>query len=175
MRARLKSWPGIIAIAAAIIALLMFAGNRWATADARATADDAALQGARTHAALLESELQKFRLLPLVLIEYPDVAIALESGGPARDRLDRTLELLAGRTNAADIYVIRPDGMTIAASNWRKPTSFVGQNYGFRPYFRDAMAGRAAELFALGTVSRRPGLYLARPVLRAGGRWAWSS
>jgi hypothetical protein len=57
----------------------------------------------------------------------------------ARAALNRTLELLASRTDAADIYVIGPDGVTVAASNWRKPTSFVGQNYGFRPYFRDAM------------------------------------
>ena len=54
-------------------------------------------------------------------------------------------------------------GLTIAASNWRLPTSFVGQNYGFRPYFRDAMAHGAAELFALGTVSGRPGLYHRPP------------
>ena len=47
-------------------------------------------QTARSHAGLLASELQKFRLLPLVLIEYPDVATALDTGAPAAiDRLNR--------------------------------------------------------------------------------------
>ncbi len=67
------------------------------------------------------------------------------------------------------IYVIDANGLTVAASNWRLPTSFVGQNYSFRPYFRDAMARGASELFALGTISGRPGLFLARR-LEVGGR-----
>jgi two-component system C4-dicarboxylate transport sensor histidine kinase DctB len=155
-------------LAVVLVALLVWVGDRWSWAQARAAAGGAAGQALQTHGALLESELQKFRLLPLVLIEYPDVAAALSGDPAARGRLDHTLELLAARTDAADLYVIRPDGETVAASNWRKPTSFVGQNYGFRPYFRDAMRGGAAELFALGTVSRRPGLYLARRVDRGG-------
>jgi two-component system, NtrC family, C4-dicarboxylate transport sensor histidine kinase DctB len=151
-----------------VIAALGWLGERWAFSQARSAADAAAAQAAQTHGALLESELQKFRLLPIVLIEYPDVAAALLGDVAATRRLDETLELLAKRTDAADIYVIRPDGVTVAASNARRPTSFVGQNYGFRPYFRNAMRGSAAELFALGTVSRRPGLYLARRVDRRG-------
>src|SRR3546814_7036564 len=61
-------------------------------------------------------------------------------------------------------------GTTIAASNWREPTSFVGQNYRFRPYFQGAMRRGEAELFALGTVSGRPGFYLARRVTVDGRR-----
>jgi two-component system C4-dicarboxylate transport sensor histidine kinase DctB len=163
IRRSLLAALAIVLIAAALTA---WAGDRWARARANAAADMAATQAARTHSALLNSELQKFRLLPLVLIEYPDVSAALGGDAGARAALNRTLELLASRTDAADIYVIGPDGVTVAASNWRKPASFVGQNYGFRPYFRDAMAGGSAELFALGTVSRRPGLYLARRVDR---------
>lgn len=155
-------------VAVMILVALLWAGDRWSRARAYAAADLGAEQASRTHAALLESELQKFRLLPLVLGEYPDVANALRGERAARDRLNATLELLAGRTDAADLYVIGPDGVTVAASNWRRPTSFVGQNYGFRPYFRDAMRAGSAELFALGTVSRRPGLYLARRVVRDG-------
>jgi len=155
-------------VAAALVVLLLgaallWASGRWATAQAAAATDAAAGQTARSHAGLLASELQKFRLLPLVLIEYPDVATALETQAPtAVARLNRTLELLADRTDAAAIYVIDAKGVTVAASNWRLPTSFVGQNYSFRPYFRDAMSRGASELFALGTISGRPGLFLAR-------------
>src|SRR3546814_16051544 len=85
-------------------------------------------------------------------------------------RLDRELEQLAARTDAAVIYVLDAGGTTIAASNWREPTSFVGQNYRFRPYFQGAMRRGEAELFALGTVSGRPGFYLARRVTVDGRR-----
>jgi len=163
-----------LAIAALLLALagvaLLLAGTRWARGHADAVADVTANQTARSHAGLLASELQKFRLLPLVLVEYPDVATALDTHAPgAIDRLNHTLELLAARTDAAAIYVIDAQGLTIATSNWPLPTSFVGQNYSFRPYFRGAMREGASELFALGTVSGRPGLYLARR-LDVGGR-----
>ena len=150
-----------------LIAALGLSG--WATGHARAGADLDARQNARAHASLLESELQKFRLLPRVLAEFPDVRLALaDKSVEASRRLDRELEQLAARTDAAVIYVIGGDGMTIAASNWRVDTSFVGEDYRFRPYFRDAMQRGQAELFALGTVSGRPGLYLARRVDVAG-------
>ncbi|WP_026326164.1 sensor histidine kinase [Sphingomonas sp. Mn802worker] len=156
-----------VVLASLACAALGWIGWRWTEARARADTDVAAATIAANHAGLLSSELEKFRLLPLVLVEYPDVAAALAGEG-ARDRLDRTLELLAGRTNAAVIYAIDRTGRTVAASNWRLPTSFVGQDYGFRPYFIDAMQRGSAELFALGTVSGRPGLYLSRRVVRDG-------
>ncbi|MDB5679283.1 ATP-binding protein [Sphingomonas bacterium] len=153
----------------ALIAALGWAGLRWSLGQAEAAADAAAGQAARTHVALLSSELQKFRLLPLVLAEYPDAAATLgDRSAAARARLDRTLAQLAQRTDAAAIYVVDSTGTTQAASNWNSPASFVGQNYGFRPYFRDAMARGSSEFFALGTVSGRPGLYLARRIDRDG-------
>ena len=149
-------------------AILVFAASRWASTSARAATDRTSLAVARNHLGLLSSELQKFRLLPLVLADYPEVVGALEGGDGEAERLNARLELLARRTDAAAIYAIGRDGHAVAASNWRLPTSFVGQDYGFRPYFARAMRSGAAELFALGTVSGRPGLYLARRVNRDG-------
>jgi len=164
----------LVAVALVLVGAAGWAGARWTLTRARATTDATAAALARGQAGLLASELQKFRLLPLVLTEYPDLVRATgEDGVPgvaaARERLDRTFELLARRTDAAVIYAIDVRGRTVASSNWRLPTSFVGQDYGFRPYFREAMRQGGAELFALGTVSRRPGLYLARRV-ESGGR-----
>ncbi len=155
----------VLAALVLVLALLVLAaaGSRYAQRQAIATADILAARTARSHAELLSSELQKFRLLPDVLAEYPDVAAALATHDPLPiARLNNTFDLLARRTDAAAIYLIDADGLTIAANNWRLPTSFVGSNYAFRPYFRDAMRNGQSELFALGTVSGRPGLYLAR-------------
>ncbi|ALL13074.1 histidine kinase [Caulobacter henricii] len=122
------------------------------------------------HAAVLRSELAKYRSLPFVLAQDPDVASTLRNLEPARiDALNRKLETLSQGTGAAVIYVLDDKGMTIAASNWRRPTSFVGSHYGFRPYYQDAMRSGVAELFALGTVSRRPGLFMSRRVNDAVG------
>ncbi|WP_114226379.1 MULTISPECIES: sensor histidine kinase [Sphingomonas] len=162
-----RGWriTAVAGAAALLLAALAWGVLTWADSRARRVADDAAAQTAQVHVGLLGSELQKFRLLPLALAEFPDAVRVLTSGdAAARLRLDRQLELLAKRTDAAAIYLIDAQGITRVASNWRLPTSFVGQNYGFRPYFQDAMRRGSAELFALGTVSGRPGLYLARRI-----------
>lgn len=123
------------------------------------------------HAAVLRSELEKHRSLPLVLAQDPEAIALLTTPGPARtDRVDRKLDRLAGQTRAAVIYLLDTEGVARAASNWRLPTSFVGQDYSFRPYFIRAMATGDAEFFALGTVSGRPGLYLSRRMEDATGR-----
>ena len=69
----------------AMILLLAWAGSRWATGQARASADAVARQTARAHVGLLNSELQKFRLLPLVLSENPEIAPALRGGDEGWD------------------------------------------------------------------------------------------
>ncbi|MCQ1800089.1 ATP-binding protein, partial [Neorhizobium galegae] len=69
--------------------------------------------------------------------------------------------LVAG-TNASVLYVTGRDGIAVASSNWREPLSFVGNDYSFREYFQRAMENGTAEHFALGSVSKRPGLYISR-------------
>lgn len=160
-----RRWAAFLAISLILLAAIVgFAG---AIAERRATADLArqAQASATLHAAVLRSELAKHRSLPFVLAQDPDVAETLRSAEPRGiDALNRKLETLSGGTRAAVIYVLNAQGMTIAASNWREPTSFVGSDYSFRPYFKEAAANGTAELFALGTVSRRPGLFMSRRV-----------
>jgi len=156
----------LLAIAgAALLAGVSILAFRIAQQQAVSSTDRAATQLARDNAGLFASELQKFRLLPLVLAEYPDVRAMLETRDEAIvGRINARLELLAASTDAAAIYVLTAQGRTVAASNYRLPASFVGQDYGFRPYFQGAIRDGDAELFALGTVSGRPGLYLARRI-----------
>ncbi|MEG8037990.1 cache domain-containing protein [Sphingomonas sp. LR60] len=162
-----------LVVAAALIAsttLFYFAVSSWSAGRARSDAHAAALATARQQARLLDSELDKYRLLPIVLSEYSDLRDALAGGngaGAAR-RLDRKLAPLAQRTGAAVIYVIDARGMTVAASNAASPDSFVGHVYRFRPYYRLAMRDGSAEYFALGNVSGRPGLFLSRRIDAAG-------
>ncbi len=141
--------------------------GRRAVADAAATVQMAATQQTRTNLQLLEAELQTYRLLPIMLGEYPDVRAALESGR-VDAALNQKLALLAERTGAPVIYALDSQGMTIAASNAARRDSFLGHNYRFREYFTEAMASGATEFFALGSVSGRSGLYLSRRIDRGG-------
>lgn len=115
-------------------------------------------------AAGLESELNKFTLVPRVLAIDPEVAALLAGDRGQRGVLNRRLAALAQQTNAAAIYLMDARGLTLAASNWNRADSFVGANYGFRDYFAGALRDGTHNQFALGTVSHRPGLYLAERV-----------
>ena len=114
--------------------------------------------------ALLNVALERPRVLPLVLSKDRDLVDALQNRGPLLEQLNRKLEGLIEGTQASVIYVADMDGVTIASSNWQTPESFVGSNYAFRDYFKRAMETGLAEHYALGNVSRRPGLYISRRV-----------
>lgn len=62
------------------------------------------------------------------------------------------------------IYLLQPDGTTQVASNWAQADSFVHRNFAFRPYYREAMQGRLARFFGLGTTSIKRGYYFASAV-----------
>lgn len=145
--------------------LAMTAAGELARRDAQADLMRQADAAAALHAAVLRSELEKHRSLPVVLSQDPEVVGLISgSGRQSADVVSAKLEALAAQTRAAAIYVLDRNGVARAASNWREPTSFVGSDYAFRPYFRGAIQRGEAEFFALGTVSGRPGLYLARRI-----------
>ncbi|WP_395942810.1 ATP-binding protein [Brevundimonas sp.] len=164
------SW--IFLLAGWLAAILIVAGlaGEAVRQDATQELERKASASAALHAAVLRAELEKQRSAPFILASDPDVGALLSA--PTRtdaDRVDRKLERLVAQTRAAVIYVLDARGLTLAASNWNQPTSFVGTSYAFRPYFLNAMKNGGGEFFALGTVSGRPGLYLSRRVDDAAG------
>lgn len=67
-------------------------------------------------------------------------------------------------------YVIDKKGGVIASSNYDEADSFVGKNYEFRSYFREAMAGRPGRYFAVGVTSGKRGFYASSAVKDPGGK-----
>jgi len=148
-----------------IVVAAMMAAGEFARRGAEADLARQAKAGADLHAAVLRSELEKHRSLPLVLSEDLAVRQMLNGLAPGTtDNVSAKLEALSSQARAATIYVLDAKGVTRASSNWRQPTSFVGSDYSFRPYFNGAIRQGSAEFFALGTVSRRPGLFLSRRI-----------
>ncbi len=121
-------------------------------------------------ASALEREHERFRLATLVLAQDADArAVLAGADGERLGAFNKKLEALSRDMGAAAIYLLDLNGLTLASSNHTRPETFVGQNYGFRSYFREAIRKGHHEQFALGTVSRRPGLYIARQ-LQSGGK-----
>ncbi len=70
----------------------------------------------------------------------------------------------------ADVcYLLDATGTTIASSNRFSSNSFVGQDFGFRPYFQKAIAGNPHSYMALGVISGKRGVYYSAPVVARPG------
>ncbi|WP_277373156.1 ATP-binding protein [Pseudomonas sp. AA-38] len=118
------------------------------------------------YVANLLGTLRRYEVLPQILGDLPGVRAALhEPDDPAiLDGANRLLARTRVQTGADVIYLMNSRGVTLAASNWDKPDSFVAGNFAFRPYFREALAGRLGRFFGLGTTSGKRGYYFAYPV-----------
>ena len=159
---------GQVLLALAVLALLLgatFAAGRVARERAAAELADRAAAALPLATASLAAVIEKQRLVPTVLARDPEVIALLAAPvDHARDLLDAKLADIAAEADSAVIYLVDRAGIAIAASNAGTPQSFVGSDYAFRTYFTGAMAEGAAQQYALGTVSGRPGLYLSRRV-----------
>jgi len=116
----------------------------------------------------LRGELARFRALPRLLATNPKFRDLLRTP-PAPGSLraaNLALERINAITGALDIYIMDRTGLTIASSNWQSTRPFVGRNFSYRPYFRQAMQGGLGRYFALGTTSKERGYYFAYPIRR---------
>lgn len=118
------------------------------------------------HAASLESKLDRYRVMPHLLAESPDIISALRGPDvvPFVHAANSFLQGFNELIQASDSYVLDRQGVTIAASNWQRSTSFVGRGFAYRPYFQAAMEGREGLFTGLGTTSQRRGFYFSSPI-----------
>jgi len=120
---------------------------------------------AQLQAAVLKSELEKQRSVPVILAMDADLVESVRNPSLQHSlTISRKLETLRHATRGAVIYVIDEHGRTLSASNYAEPDTFVGQNFGFRQYFSGALKRGEAEQFALGSVSKHPGFYFSHRI-----------
>ncbi|MBP1772594.1 MAG: Signal transduction histidine kinase regulating C4-dicarboxylate transport system [Holophagaceae bacterium] len=97
-----------------------------------------------------------------------DVArfLATPPGQRRAETLNHWLDLQAmGGSGPSALFVMDPEGTCVASS----ARNFLGENFGFRPYFQEAMAGRAySSDWFLGRVTRTPKLFSSAPVILGG-------
>ena len=148
----------------AVLALAAFAGAfRYFGSEERGKAEGRL----SLYQSIVAAELERFAHLTYVLSLDPFVVEAAEGGAVAP--LNARLAEFAGQAGLDAIYLMDETGLTIAASNHGQPGSFLGQSYGFRPYFLEARDGRTGRFYAIGATTGLPGYFIADPVRRADG------
>ncbi len=177
MIARAKLWHLAIWLAVGLAVLVVNVDllKHRARETAMRSVGQMSMPTALTYAILVQSEIETQRLVPFILANDPDVLSALVPGPAgaaglqaARVALDQKFVRLREGTTAGVVYVLDRNGTCVAASNWNTPTSFVGVDYAFRPYFTGARDTGDAEYFASGTVSHLAGLFVSHRVLDHG-------
>lgn len=151
-----------IACAAAVVLAVYLVAAHKARADVHAAGD----RQLQIIALDLESVLEKFETLPFTLAYHPDVPKLLERTADLdlAQHLNLTLQSIQRQAKVSAIYLMDRNGKTLASSNWGQPLSFVGKNFAFRPYFRDAIEGRAGRFYGIGSTTSEPGYFIAQPV-----------
>ncbi|WP_451977375.1 sensor histidine kinase [Azospirillum endophyticum] len=120
------------------------------------------------YAESLEREIDKYAYFPATLGLERDVLDLVTGRAPLAWGLNRYLERLNERAGTLSIYVLNRQGRVLAASNWNRPDSFIGEDLSYRPYFIEAAAGRQGRFFGVGTTRGEAGYYLSSPLAEDG-------
>lgn len=119
----------------------------------------------------LESVLERYETLPYSVAYLPMAAqvLAAPHDSALLREFNLTLQDLQQQAKVESIYLMDKDGNTLASSNWDSAISYVGRNFGFRPYFVEAIrangiGGTAGHFYAIGNSTNIPGYFIAQAV-----------
>ena len=140
--------------------------GEWAAQREKRLQVDAIHRTLEVQALGLRGTVARYKHIPFVTAQHPDIQALLKA---PRDlalvaKVNRYLQQTSQRVGSNALYLMDANGQTLAASNWQQADSFVGQNYGFRPYFKDALAGRDGFFYAIGNNTQVPGMFISAPV-----------
>jgi two-component system, NtrC family, C4-dicarboxylate transport sensor histidine kinase DctB len=149
-----------VALLAAVLAFGL--ARRWGEEAQQASLDQGLILTRRA----VEAEIERFRYLPDVAGEDIRIQAALTAPDDpgAVQTANLYLETVAAKSGAAQLYLLDATGLAIAASNWSRPGSFVGQDYNFRPYYQGAITRGHGRFYAIGVTTGEPGYFLSSRV-----------
>lgn len=158
-RRGLAAWLAVILLAATAAYLL---ADRHGRRQTEAVARDRLVSLSQT----FRTTIDRFAGLPALTAAAGPVTALLAAPGN-RDRQDAAnafLERTARAIGAQALFVMDPSGMALASSNWAEPTTYVGHDYSFRPYFLDALNSGRGRFFGVGVTTGLPGYFLSEQV-----------
>lgn len=165
---RMKNWrwKGVwLAVITLGLMLTMWQAARLAREQAISNLQNDAENELRLSAANLNGYLLRYDYLPQMLATRESVQRFLDSPESQNAMpLNLLLDRFRFTSGVSDVYLLDRDANTIAASNWHRPNTFIGQNYAFRSYYTEAIAGRQGRFYGLGTQSLERGYFFSAPV-----------
>ena len=145
IRLNSRSIHRLITLTAAlgIGAVIVWQAASLGRANAVAGATMHGFQRLRLYSSTIANALDRYSYLPFMLAEDGKVqALMRNPADPMRLRaVNEWLETANAATGANALYIEDLTGTAIAANNWREPDTYVGHNYEFRPFFKDAVSG----------------------------------
>jgi signal transduction histidine kinase len=83
-------------------------------------------------------------------------------------RVSSQLSRLRDHLKYDQLYALDARGLRVATSDWDRPVSLLGVRLDDRENFKQAAAGRAGHMFAVGRTTRNPALFFSTPIEERG-------
>ncbi|KAB8041249.1 sensor histidine kinase [Janthinobacterium aquaticum] len=163
---KLLAWGVVLLACVAIVWQVYFWTERLAIGKLQASG----AQRLEVYVSSLENALEKYDFLPKTLELNRDVIRLLQQPEDPQliDAVNHYLEQMNDQAKSSTIFISNLDGNTRAASNWRQPDSFIGDNIAFRPYAQDALRGTPGRFYGVGTTRLEPGYFFAHGIYQNG-------
>ena len=164
MSLRLRRALGLLVIA--VWTVLLYGLGEWAYQREMRVLQEEARGTLEVQSLSLRGVAQRYKHIPHTSAQQDGILALLKSPDSASliNDADRYLNNTNRRVGSEALYLMDAKGLCIAASNWNEVKPFKGDNYGFRPYFKQARAGGLGMDYAVGTTTGLPGLFYASPV-----------
>ncbi len=75
-----------------------------------------------------------------------------------------TFETIKNSLGASIVYVMDSSGVVIGSSTFDGQNTLYGKSFAFRPYFKQAIDGNPYVYLALGSVTKKRGVYVSHPI-----------
>lgn len=163
---------GLAVLAALAVLLILSTGRRLANDHYMQTGLGRAETVLRLTVNALDADLARFEVVPELIGDFDlilDVARDPDNSALVAEA-NHWLAAQNADVGSSDIYLILPDGRTVAASNYMDDLTFVGENFSYRPYFTTAMQGKSGRFYGIGTTSGVRGYFFSAPVWDEMGR-----
>ena len=118
----------------------------------------------------LLSTINQYAYLPELLSEDLILLEALQGSELNQIAASKKLKFISVKSGAEVAYIMDVDGKVIAASNHdQEDQGFLNKNYGFRPYFQQAIRQRSRQFYyAEGATTGIPGFFISYPIIKNG-------
>lgn len=112
----------------------------------------------------IDNELARFSAIPQLLTKNSLLIRFTQGEAQHVNAINNYLADIQQSSGASDIYILNTYGDVVASSNWQSDYTFLGSNFSYRPYFKQAFAGEKVAYFALGQRSQERGIYFSQAI-----------